>query len=102
MGTYFHLFRPRQLDAERLAPIQTWSVWRDLSHGIDQRPAWEAAYLEFLARYHRWMIVAGAITGIGAIVMGSSLLAPRTRRKRRARRPPPRRVGSRAGSAGAT
>lgn len=102
MGAYFHVFRPRQLDAEGLAPIQTWNVWRDLSHGIDQRPAWESAYLGFLAGYRRWMIVAGAITGIGVIVMGSSLLAPRSRRKRRARRPPPRRVGSPAGSAGAT
>jgi len=98
MGAYFHVFRPRQLDAEGLAPIQTWNVWRDLSHGIDQRPAWESDYLEFLASYRRWMIVAGAITGIGVIVMGGSLLAPRSRRKRRARRPPPRRVGSPAGN----
>lgn len=102
MGAYFYLFRPRQYAAERLAPLQTWNVWRDLSHGIDQRPAWEAAYLEFLASYHRWMIVAGTITGVGVIVMGGSLLAPRSRRKRRARRPPPRRAAGRVESAGAT
>ena len=101
-GAYFYVFRPRILDAEVMAPIQTWNVWRDLSHGIDQHPAWESAYLEYLASYHRWMIVAGAITGTGVIVMASSLLAPRSRRKRRGRRPPPREVGSPAGSARAT
>jgi len=102
MGTVFHVFRPRLLDAEAMPPIQSWSVWRDLNHGIDQHPAWESAYLEFLASYHRWMIVSGSIAGIGAILMASSLLAPRSRRKRRARRPPPRPVARRAGGAGAT
>jgi len=102
MGTVFHVFRPRLLDAESMAPLQSWSVWRDLSHGIDQRPAWESAYLELLASYHRWMIASGTIAGIGAIVMASSLVAPRGRRKRRVRRPPPRQVARRAGSAGAT
>jgi hypothetical protein len=90
LGATFYVFRPRIVDAELMPPIQSWAIWRDLSHGIDQRPAWEARYLEMLATYHRWMIVAAAIAGIGVIVMASSLLAPKRRRKRRARRPPNR------------
>jgi len=101
MGTYFYVFRPRLVDAERMGPVQSWKLWRDLSHGIDQRPPWESAYLQFLAGYHRWMIVAGAITGTGVIVMASSLLAPRSRRKRRGRRPPGK-AGRPARSAGGT
>ena len=99
MGTYFYEFRPRLVDAELMGPVQSWKLWRDLSHGIDQRPPWESAYLQFLAGYHRWMIVAGAITGTGVIVMASSLLAPRSRRKRRGRRPPGK-AGRPARSAG--
>jgi hypothetical protein len=90
MGAWFYLFRPRVVEADRLAPIQSWALWRDLRHGVDQRPAWEAAYLEFLDRYHRWMIVAATITGVGVVVMASSLLLPKRRPKRRVRKRPPK------------
>ncbi len=98
MVGYWSYFRPLPIDAQQMRPIQSWGLWRDLNHGIDQRSAWEETYLELLANYRRWMIVSVTVTGVGVLVMAGALLAPKVRRKRPARRPPPSEVGRRASS----
>jgi hypothetical protein len=88
MAGYFYLFRPRIPAAERMAPIDTWGLWHDLSQGLDQRPVWELQYLEGRAYYRRWMAVAGVVIAAGLLVTGGSLLIPRGRRRTRPRRRP--------------
>lgn len=95
MAGWFHFARPRVVPTEAMAPIDTWRMWQDLRHGIDQHPDWEEFYLESLATYRRWMIVASFVIGVGVVVMASSLLAPSRRRRRPGRRPGARARGLR-------
>lgn len=92
--------RPRLLDLERYPPIGTWQLWHDLRQGIEQRPAWEEQYTRSVAGYHRWMVVASAIAGIGVLLMASPLLVRKRRSRGRVRRPPakPRASEGKAGS----
>jgi hypothetical protein len=95
MAGYFHLVRVRLVDTESMAPIQSWRLWHDLRYSIDQRPPWEEFYLASRAAYRRWMMVPAVFTGVGVVVMASSLLVPSRRRGRRVRRPGPRARASR-------
>jgi len=90
MAAIFYLFRPQLVATEKLQPIQMWHLWRDLSHGIDQRPEWEEVYLESLAGFRRWMVASFILAGVGVLVMASSLLIRGRRSPRGMRRPAPR------------
>lgn len=87
---YLYLRRPRLPEMESLTPIGTWRMWHDLRHGIEYRPEWVELYLESVAASQRWMIVAGAIATVGALLLASSLLVSTRRPRRRTRRPPPK------------
>jgi hypothetical protein len=89
LASYYYVSRPRIIDATILAPIETWQLWFDLNQGIDQRPPWEEMYLRGVANYHRWMILASTIAGIGVLIMAGALFAPRKRQKQRASGPAP-------------
>ena len=88
--TVLYVFRPRVIDPERLALIDSWRLWHDLSYALDQRPMWEQMYLDSLAKYRRWMVVACSTTGIGVLVMAGSVLLRARRPSRPRRRPPPK------------
>lgn len=100
MAATFYLLRPRLINTEKLQPIQMWQLWRDLSHGIDQRPEWEAAYLKSMASFRRWMVASFIVAGIGVLVMASSLLVRGRHRPRGMKKPAPktRSPGQSAGS----
>jgi len=99
LAIIFHVLRPRLLDLERYPPIGTWQLWHELRQGIEQRPAWEEQYTRSVAGYHRWMVVASAIAGIGILLMASPLLVRKRRSRGRVRRPPAKARAS-AGKAG--
>jgi len=82
LGATFPLLRPRMIEAEQLSPIAAWRIWRDLRHGIEQPPPWEEMYFHSLAVHRRWMVVASVLTGVGVLVMASSLLVSRRRPSR--------------------
>lgn len=88
LAAVFYMLRPQWIDLERFAPIGTWRLWHDLRQGIDQRPDWEEQYTSSVASYHRWMVVASVIVGIGVLLMAAPLLVPKRRPKGRVRRPP--------------
>jgi len=100
LAAAFYALRPQWIDMERLEPIGTWRLWHDLRQGIEQRPDWEEQYTRSVASYHRWMIVASVVVGIGVLLVAGPLIIPKRRSKRRARRPPAKAQASadRAGS----
>ena len=66
--------RPRPPDIRGFSPAQTFAIWHQFRSGIGTDPVpLETWYMDASRWYSRWMILAGAVALIGAIILAGSI-----------------------------
>jgi hypothetical protein len=83
------LQRPRRLEVTSFPPAVAVSYWRLLKQGVDRRLPVEILYTERLNENDPWLMVTGAVTGLGLLTVGLSPLISKRRKAGGGLRPVP-------------